>query len=79
MAKNAAAAANPALGSLPYRLSAKGLVVHSTAAGLTTTDATDEVVFSGPAPYMWDSSGHGSAVQPRGPYQQVIPLSFANQ
>ncbi len=66
MVKNAAAVANPALGSLPYRLSAKGLVVHSTAAGLTATDPTGEVVFSGPAPYVWDSSGYGSAVQPRG-------------
>ncbi|MFI5735447.1 LamG-like jellyroll fold domain-containing protein [Kribbella sp. NPDC051587] len=64
--KNAAAAANPALGSLPYRLTTKGLAVHSTAAGLTATDAAGEVVFSGPAPYMWDSSGRGSAVQPGG-------------
>ncbi len=64
--KNAAAAANPALGSLPYRLTTKGLKVQATAAGLTATDPAGEVVFSGPAPYMWDSSGRGSAVQPGG-------------
>lgn len=69
--KNAAAAANPALGSLPYRLTAKGLTVHATAAGLTATDPAGEVVFSGPAPYMWDSSGRGSAVQPGGRVTKV--------
>jgi len=64
--KNAVAATNPALTRLPYRVTTKGLAVHATAAGLTATDPDGEVVFSGPAPYMWDSSGRGSAVQPGG-------------
>ncbi|MBP2327793.1 hypothetical protein JOF56_008178 [Kibdelosporangium banguiense] len=54
--KNAAAAANPALGSIKYGTSADGLMIVAGPEGSTTAvDDTGRVVFNSGAPSMWES------------------------
>src|SRR5258706_10789208 len=59
---SAAAAANPALDLLRFPVSGSGLSVSADGAGgLAAADGQGRVVFSAPAPQMWDSAG------PQGP------------
>lgn len=55
--KNAEAAANPALRQLTLGTVTRGLELTENAqGGLAAVDANGDAVFSGPAPYMWDSA-----------------------
>jgi RHS repeat-associated protein len=54
--KTAAAAANPALASLQFGLSGKGLTTKTDAAGnIDIVDGSGAAVFHGAAPSMWDA------------------------
>ncbi|MFD5430251.1 FG-GAP-like repeat-containing protein [Streptomyces sp. NPDC127084] len=56
--KSAAAAANPELATLTYKLNTVGLAVSTDAetGSLTAVNPAGETVFSSPTPLMWDST-----------------------
>ncbi|GAA1240774.1 SGNH hydrolase [Kitasatospora nipponensis] len=54
--KNAAAAANPALGNLRFGLQADGLTVNQTAGGAQARDDQGQVVFRADPAQLWDSA-----------------------
>jgi hypothetical protein len=74
--KTRASAANPALRTVSFGLSAPGLtVVATTTGGVEARDPAGGVVFSAPAPLMWDTPGGpvaGSAGQRR---QRQMPVA----
>jgi hypothetical protein len=70
--KTRAAAANPALGTVRFGLSAPGLTVSvSSSGGLAARDASGTEVFSAAAPLMWDAPGPGSGLS----RQRVMPVA----
>lgn len=70
--KSAAAAANPALASVKLATATKGVQVTTRADGsLAAADAGGNAVFEAPAPYMWDSTGQGSASVPGGAVRRM--------
>lgn len=65
--KSAAAAENPALKSIPFKLSADGLTVTSDQSGrIKAVDAAGNLVFAAPASTMWDARGPEVASAPVG-------------
>lgn len=77
------AAANPKLVSLRFGLSTRGVTVSKdTGGGLVARDGKGKVIFTAPAPLMWDSSGQDPAAgeagppaaEPRGERRAVMPV-----
>jgi hypothetical protein len=78
--KTRAAAADPAVRRVRFGLATQGLTVTSVpGGGMRASDAAGAVVFTSPAPLMWDSSQTPAAgIAPAGPGRQtVMPLALA--
>jgi hypothetical protein len=64
----AAAAANPALRALTFTTTTHGVTLKTAANGsITAVDRAGQVIFSAPAPQMWDSATAPSPAQPSQP------------
>ena len=62
-----AAAENPALRTLTYKVAANGATLHTTAEGSTMVrDARGATLFTSPTPMMWDSRGSAADPAARG-------------
>ena len=66
--RDGGAAANPALSSIAFGLTATGLTIGADAAGnLSAADASGAALFDAPAPRAWDSAGGDSGPGAPGP------------
>ncbi|MFS8097278.1 FG-GAP-like repeat-containing protein [Lentzea alba] len=85
--KNREAAKNPKLAKVKFGFATKGVTTNANGGGLDAKDSAGKVVFSSPAPTMWDSGQENvahvgvlskSAVEAKKKRTAIMPVSAAN-